>query len=72
MSSLIYITATSLDGYVEDETGAFDWVNPDRVHAFITELSRPIVGIDELLPAASKNALLRGGGKRKVGDARSL
>ena len=42
MSKLIYITNTSLDGYVEDETGAFDWVNPDEVHAFITELLRPI------------------------------
>ena len=42
MSKLIYITNTSLDGYVEDETGAFDWVNPDQVHAFITELLRPI------------------------------
>ena len=27
MSKLIYITNTSLDGYV-DEAGAFDWVNP--------------------------------------------
>jgi dihydrofolate reductase len=27
---------------VEDETGAFDWGNPDHVHAFITELLRPI------------------------------
>lgn len=42
MSKLIYITSTSLDGYVEDETGAFDWVNPDQVFAFITELLRPI------------------------------
>ena len=42
MSKLIYITNASLDGYVEDETGAFDWINPDQVHAFITELLRPI------------------------------
>ena len=42
MSKLIYITNMSLDGYVEDETGAFDWVNPDQVHAFITELLRPM------------------------------
>jgi dihydrofolate reductase len=42
MSTLIYITNMSLDGYVEDETGAFDWVNPDQVHAFITELLVPI------------------------------
>jgi dihydrofolate reductase len=42
MSKLIYITNASLDGYVEDETGAFDWINPDQVHEFITELLRPI------------------------------
>jgi hypothetical protein len=42
MSKLIYTANTSLDGYVEDETGAFDWVIPDQVHAFITELLRPI------------------------------
>jgi len=33
MSKMIYITNTSLDGYVEDETGAFDWVDPEQVFA---------------------------------------
>ena len=42
MSKLIYVTNTSLDGYIEDQTGAFDWVNPDQVFDFITELLRPI------------------------------
>jgi dihydrofolate reductase len=42
MSKLIYMTNTSLDGYIEDETGAFDWVNPDQIFTFITELLRPI------------------------------
>ena len=42
MSKLIYVTNASLDGYIEDANGAFDWVNPDQVHAFITELVRPI------------------------------
>ena len=42
MSKLIYITNTSLDGYIEDDTGAFDWGSPHQVHAFITELVRPI------------------------------
>jgi dihydrofolate reductase len=42
MSKLIYITNTSLDGYIEDETGAFDWLNSDHVFEFITELLRPI------------------------------
>ncbi len=42
MAKLSYITNTSLDGYVEDEAGAFDWVDPDQIFAFITELLRPI------------------------------
>ena len=42
MSKLIYIINTSLDGYVEDETGALDWANPDQIFDFITELVRPI------------------------------
>lgn len=42
MSKLIYITNTSLDGYIEDESGAFDWLNSDQVFDFITELIRPI------------------------------
>lgn len=39
---LIYITNTSLDGYIEDEAGDFGWINPEQVHEFITELLRPI------------------------------
>lgn len=42
MAKLIYITNTSLDGYIEDDTGAFDWISPGQVHGFITELVRPI------------------------------
>src|SRR3954447_16032720 len=42
MAKLIYITNTSLDGYIEDRTGAFNWGNPDQVFDFITELMRPI------------------------------
>ena len=42
MSKLIYITNTSLNGYVADETGAFDWIISEQVHAFITELVRPV------------------------------
>jgi dihydrofolate reductase len=42
MPKLIYITNASLDGYVEDATGAFDWVIPDQVFEFITELLQPI------------------------------
>lgn len=42
MSKLIYVTNMSLDGYIEDKNGAFDWANPDQVFDFITELIRPI------------------------------
>ena len=42
MSKLIYITNTSLDGYIEDETGDFNWLNPVQVFEFITDLVRPI------------------------------
>ena len=38
MAKLIYDAFTSLDGYVADETGNFDWAEPDEeVHAFINE-----------------------------------
>ena len=42
MSKLIYITNASLDGYIEDRTGSFNWLNPGQVHAFITDLIRPM------------------------------
>jgi dihydrofolate reductase len=43
MAKLIYSAITSLDGYVEDDHGRFEWANPDaEVHAFVNELERPI------------------------------
>ena len=43
MAKLIYSPIASLDGYVEDERGGFDWAAPDEeVHAFINDLERPI------------------------------
>jgi dihydrofolate reductase len=43
MSKLVYSALASLDGYVEDASGAFDWAAPDEeVHAFVNELERPI------------------------------
>jgi dihydrofolate reductase len=43
MAKLIYATPTSLDGYIADETGNFDWAAPDEeVFAFINDLVRPI------------------------------
>ena len=43
MANLIYMAITSLDGYIEDEDGKFDWAAPDdEVHAFVNDLERPI------------------------------
>jgi dihydrofolate reductase len=43
MAKLIYTAITSLDGYVADEEGNFDWAEPDpEVHAFVNDLERPI------------------------------
>ena len=41
MAHLIYTTNTSLDGYIEDREGRFDWMDPsDEVFQFITNLIR--------------------------------
>lgn len=43
MANLIYSAITSLDGYVADQEGNFDWAEPsDEVHAFINDQERPI------------------------------
>jgi dihydrofolate reductase len=43
MAKLIYSAITSLDGYVADEGGNFDWAAPDEeVHAFVNDLERPV------------------------------
>lgn len=43
MADLIYSVLTSLDGYVADENGNFDWAEPDEeVHPFVNDLERPI------------------------------
>jgi dihydrofolate reductase len=43
MAKLIYAAIASLDGYVADERGRFDWAEPDEeVHAFVNELQRPV------------------------------
>jgi dihydrofolate reductase len=40
---LVYSAITSLDGYVVDAEGNFEWAAPgEEVHAFINELERPI------------------------------
>ena len=43
MAKLIYSAIGSLDGYVEDASGKFEWAAPDEeVHAFVNEFERPI------------------------------
>jgi dihydrofolate reductase len=43
MAKLIYTAIASLDGYVEDAAGEFEWAAPDdEVHAFVNELEQPI------------------------------
>jgi dihydrofolate reductase len=43
VAQLIYVTNVSLDGFIEDEHGNFDWTEPDDEQlAFITDLVRPI------------------------------
>ena len=41
MVKLLYATISSLDGYVADENGKFDWAEPDEeVHTFVNDLER--------------------------------
>jgi dihydrofolate reductase len=43
MAKLIYSAIMSLNGYVADEDGNFDWAEPDEeVHTFINDLERPV------------------------------
>ena len=43
MAKLIYSVIVSLDGYVTDEDGRFDWGVPDEeVHRFVNDLERPV------------------------------
>jgi dihydrofolate reductase len=43
MGKLVYTAITSLDGFIADKNGNFDWSMPDQaVHAAINDLQRPI------------------------------
>jgi dihydrofolate reductase len=43
VAKLIYVAIASLDGYIEDRWGKFDWAEPDQeLHAFVNELARPV------------------------------
>jgi dihydrofolate reductase len=43
MANLIYSAIASLDGYIADEEGKFDWAEPDaEMHAFVNDLERDV------------------------------
>ena len=43
MAKLTYVTNVSLDGFIEDAQGNFDWTDPsDEYFTFITDLVRPV------------------------------
>ena len=43
MAKLIYSALASLDGYVADQDGKFDWAAPDEeVHSFVNDLERGV------------------------------
>jgi dihydrofolate reductase len=43
MAKLIYVANVSLDGYIEDANGRFEWTAPiDEVFIFITDIVRPL------------------------------
>ena len=43
MARLMYSAIMSLDGYVADQDGKFDWAEPDEeVHTFVNDLERPV------------------------------
>jgi len=43
MGRLVYAPIASLDGYVADDAGRFDWAAPDEeVHGFVNDLVRPL------------------------------
>jgi dihydrofolate reductase len=43
VARLIYSAIASLDGYLEDEDGKFDWAEPDEeVHALVNDLAKPV------------------------------
>lgn len=43
MGKLLYLAITSLDGYIEDESGRFDWAEPDEeAHTFVNDLERSV------------------------------
>jgi dihydrofolate reductase len=72
MARLVYSAISSLDGYVADEQGVFDWAAPDEeVHAHVNDLVRPVgtylygrrlydvMAVWETMPTTDEPAVIR-------------
>ena len=58
MARLIYSANMSLDDYVADQDGRFDWAAPDEeVQAFVNDLQRPV----GTYPGQDRNRVAAGG-----------
>ena len=65
MAKLICDAISSLDGYIEDSDGKFDWAAPDEeVHALVNDLMRP-VGTFLLGRRAGRSSRTRSGSKAR-------
>jgi dihydrofolate reductase len=59
MADLIYAALASLDGYIEDEDGKFDWAKPDEeVHSFVNDLYETLA-VWETLPLDDQPGYIR-------------
>ena len=67
MAQLTYSAIASLDGYVADADGRFDWSMPDEeVHPFVNDMERPIGTY--LLGRRMYEVLFRGRRRRRCRD----
>jgi hypothetical protein len=56
MAKLIYCAISSLDGYIEEADGKFDWADShEDVHAFVNDLVRPVGTAPGLARAAAQD-----------------
>lgn len=59
MAKLIFTAITSLDLFVNDGSGSFEWAAPDdEVHAYVNDLERPIGDLPLRAPALRDDAAL--------------
>jgi hypothetical protein len=69
VARLIYMAITSLDGYIEDDKGHYDWAMPDdEVFAFINDFERPVGTYLYGLGRQPLTATVGGGRPRRLDD----